>query len=50
MSRILELQKMTSINSLPDRDLDDSTSSNNGCACSTESAAVCFMGDEFIAV
>lgn len=49
MTRILNLQAMAS--SVPvDLDNMDSTSSGSSCACSTHSAAVCFIGDDVIAI
>jgi hypothetical protein len=48
MTRILNLQAMTSYRPVDDEAA--STSSGNGCACSTNSAALCFMGDEVVAI
>ncbi|QWP77968.1 hypothetical protein J5226_06060 [Lysobacter sp. K5869] len=52
MSRILELQRLPTSSTSPiDSDLDgNSTSSGNGCACSTKSAGLCYMDDGFVAV
>ena len=49
MTRILELQKIeTNQHNL--KQPDSSTSSNSGCACSTRSAALCYIGDDFVAI
>jgi len=49
MSRILGLQKLNTVEPT-DSTAPDSTSSGNGCACSTHSAGLCRQQDEFVAV
>lgn len=48
MTRILNLQ---GISYAPVEDMiANSSSSDHNCACSTNSAAACFMGDELVAI
>lgn len=51
MTRILNLQGMSTYSPI---DMDEaaggSSSSDHNCACSTNSAAACFMGDELVAI
>lgn len=49
MTRILNLQGMTSYAPVDDM-AEGSTSSHHNCACSTASAAACFMGDDLVAI
>lgn len=49
MTRILNLQGMTSYAPV-DMEVAGSSSSDHNCACSTNSAAACFMGDDLVAI
>lgn len=49
MTRILNLQGMTSHTPIDDT-VGGSTSSDHNCACSTNSAVACFMGDDLVAI
>ncbi|MHC1481700.1 class III lanthipeptide [Frateuria aurantia] len=50
MERILDLQKIVSENNDANQPAGNSSSSDHNCACSTNSAAACFIGSEIIAI
>jgi hypothetical protein len=47
MNRILDLQAMVSVDG--GGEAEGSSSSHHNCACSTNSAVACFVGDDFVA-